>query len=62
MKKKFSEAIMMIGSIPLDAYEEVKDSTRYLKNLYNNSMGYGYFSLGDHTTALSTYKKIKIDP
>ena len=53
---------MMIGSIALDLYEEVKDSCIYLKNLYYNSMGYGYFSVGDHQTALSTYRKIQINP
>lgn len=58
MKKKFGEAILMIGSITLPTYSHIKVHAHYLNNLYYDSMGYGYFSVGDHKTALSTYKKI----
>ena len=62
MKKKFGEAILMIGSISVENFKESKENNDYLMNLFYDSMGYGYFSIGDHKTALTTYKKIKLSP
>lgn len=30
-----------------------------MKDLYWNSLGYGYFCLGEHQTALDMYNKVK---
>lgn len=52
----------MIGSISVENFKESKENNDYLMNLFYDSMGYGYFSIGDHKTALTTYKKIKLSP
>lgn len=52
MKKKYAQAILLIGSCQLDYHHSLAEYTTYLYNLYYNSLAFGNFSLGNHDQAL----------
>lgn len=58
MKKKYGEAIVLMGSCEINFKYELAQHVPYLQNLLNNALAYGNFSLGNHETALQFYQKI----
>ena len=60
MKKKFGEALLMIGSIDSAVFKGYHDCV-FLKNLCHNALGYAYFSLGEHEESLKIYQNIQLD-
>lgn len=58
MKKNFVEAIAMIESVELNSWE-TEEEAGYLNDLYWNSLGYGYFCLGQHKKSFDMYMKVK---
>ena len=58
MKKKNAEAIVLMGSCQLDFNHQLSVHAPFLKNLLNNALAFGNFSLGDHKTALQLYEQI----
>lgn len=52
MKKKYAEAILLIGSCQLDFQHSLQEYSSFLCNLYLNSLAYGNFCIKNHETAL----------
>lgn len=48
MKKKYAEAIDLMDSCEINFKYELAHHVPYLKNLLNNALAYGNFSLGNH--------------
>jgi hypothetical protein len=58
MKKKYAEAIVLMGSCEIIFKYELAHHVPFLKNLLNNALAYGNFCLGNHEIALQFYHKI----
>lgn len=58
MKKKYAEAIVLMGSCQLTFTHELTPHLSFLQNLLSNALAFGNFSLGNHETALALYSKI----
>lgn len=52
MKKKYAEAILLIGSCELDFKYSLREHSNFLQNLSLNALGFANFSLGNHESAL----------
>lgn len=47
MKKKYGEALLLIGAIDPEVYKELKgNNDDFIKSLHYSALGYAYFSLG----------------
>jgi len=55
MKKKYAEAIVLMGSCEINFSHELKLHMPFLKNLKSNALAFGNFSLGNHEIALELY-------
>jgi tetratricopeptide (TPR) repeat protein len=63
MKKKYAEAIMLIGSCELDFKYSLREHSQFLQNLSFNALAFANFSLGNHDSALELYRRMgKDDP
>lgn len=60
MKKKYGEALLLIGGTDIEIYRKINGDFQFIKNLHYSALGYAYFSLGEHKDALNMYKKIQI--
>jgi len=58
MKKKYAEAIVLIGSCQINFKYELAHHVPYFQNILYNALVYGNFSLGNHETAHQLYQKI----
>jgi hypothetical protein len=48
MKKKYAEAILLVGSCDLDFKYTLKEHSVFLQNLSFNALAFANFSLGNH--------------
>jgi tetratricopeptide (TPR) repeat protein len=61
MKKKYAEAILLVGAAQLQFAHSLAGHSPFLLNLHANALAFAHFSLGNHQAALALYRQIVRD-